>query len=90
MGCHRSIEDGGCKDLKKADVDHRMVSEGHCAGGVVVAVAQAGPGVRTRMVGVRTGEGIVALGYLNLQWLVSPTSIKKGVLLGGGASGPGV
>ena len=72
MGCHRSIEDGGCKGLKKADVDHRMVSEGHCAEGVVVAVGQAGPGVRTQMVGVRIGEGIVALGYSNLRWLVLP------------------
>ncbi len=72
MGCHRSIEDGGCKGLKKADVDHRMVSEGHCADGVVVAVGQAGPGVRTQMVGVRIGEGIVALGYSNLRWLVLP------------------
>ena len=67
-----------------------MVSEGHCEGGVVVAVAKAGPGVRTRTVGVRIGEGIVALGYLNLLWLVLPTRTKKGVLLGGGASGPGV
>ena len=66
-GCHRSIEDGGCKGLKKADVDHRMVSEGRCAGYVVVAVAQAVLGVRTQMVGVQIVEGIVALEYLNLR-----------------------
>ena len=77
MGCHRSIEDGGCKGLKKADADHRMVSEGHWAGGVVVAVARAGPGVRTQMVGVRIGEGIVALGYLNLRRLVLPPKRKE-------------
>ena len=47
-----------------------MVSEGHFAGGAVVAIAQAGPGVRTQMVGVQIGEGIAALGYLNLRWLV--------------------
>ena len=77
MDCHRSIEDGGCKGLKKVDADHRMVFEGHWAGGVVVAVAQAGPGVRTQMVGVRIGEGIVALGYLNLRRLVLPHKHKE-------------
>ena len=77
MGCHRSIGDGGCKGLKKADADHRMVSEGHWAGVVVVALAQAGPGVRTQMVGVRIGEGIVALEYLNLGWLASPHKLKE-------------
>ena len=77
MGCHRSIEDDGCKGLKKADADHRMVSEGHWAGGVVVAVAQAGPGVRTQMVEVRIGEGIVALEYLNLGRLVLPHKHKE-------------
>ena len=77
MGCHRSIEDGGCKGLKKADADHRMVSEGRCAGGVVVAVAQAEPGARMQMVGVRIGEGTVALGYLNLRWLVLPCKHKE-------------
>ncbi len=61
----------------KADVDHRMVSDGRCAGGVVVAVAQAGPGVRKKMVGVRIEEGIVALGYLNLCWLVLPRKHRK-------------
>lgn len=77
MGCHRSIEDGGCKGLKKADVDHRMVSEGRCAGFVVVAVAQVVPGVRTQMVGVQIVEGIVALECLNLRWLVLPLKHKE-------------
>ena len=64
----------------KADVDHRTVSEGHYAGGVVVAVAQAlpgVPGVRMQMVEVQIAEDIVALECSNLRWLVLPHKQKE-------------
>ena len=54
-----------------------MVSEGHWVGVEVVALAQAGPGVRTQMVEVRIGEGIVALECLNLGWSVSPHKLNE-------------
>ena len=54
-----------------------MVSGGRYAGSVVVAVAQAVPGVRMQTVEVQIVEDIVALEYLNLQWLVLTSKHKE-------------
>ena len=66
VDCRKSTGDGGCKGLKKTEVDPQMVFEDRWVDGGVVAVGLAGLVVHMKMVVARTEGGTVALAYLIL------------------------